>query len=196
MQTDTATIVLPADTQCYKINREQSGFYRVRYEDEHNLAALGRHIHKQIPGVEDRWGIQNDLYALVRRGSLALGCLPRLPGPLCSGNRVSSTGQHGGKPDASHAGGAAKPACGHCGPGRALVQPVLERIGYQPAADEPQTTTVLREQLLWQGALWGHEPAMAFGTQQFERLVAGRNVHPISQKRSCRSAPGPRGKVL
>jgi aminopeptidase N len=178
MQSDTATIVLPADTQCYKINREQSGFYRVRYEDEQNLAALGRHIHNRIPGVEDRWGIQNDLYALVRRGSLALDAyldyldhyvpeteflpLASMAANLMQAMLVAPSGRH----------------AAIAGRGRALVQPVLERIGCQPAADELQTTTVLREQVLWQGALWRHEPALAFGMQQFERLVAGRDIHP------------------
>ena len=66
-------IDIPSDTVAYKVNIRQTGFYRVRYKDRKNLEALGRRISDQILSPEDRWGLQNDLYAWVKRGDVYLG---------------------------------------------------------------------------------------------------------------------------
>jgi hypothetical protein len=62
-----------------------------------------------------------------------------------------------------------------------LVRPwfekILQNIGYQPAADEKNTTAILREQLIWHAALSGSEKAAEFGLQQFAQLRQGAPVH-------------------
>jgi len=65
-------IDIPADTVAYKINDRQTGFYRVKYQDSENLEALGRRISDQSLSTEDRWGLQNDLYAWVKRGDVSV----------------------------------------------------------------------------------------------------------------------------
>ena len=50
----------------FKVNSGQTGFYRVRYRDASDLAALEDLVREKRLSAEDRWGLQNDLYALVR----------------------------------------------------------------------------------------------------------------------------------
>jgi aminopeptidase N len=178
MKDATAQVAVPPGAECYKINTRQTGFYRVDYQDGENLSALGRRIADGSLGPEDRWGIENDLYALVRQGSRPLddylayldhyrGETAFLPLASAAGHLFQVTLT---VPEDRRAEVAAQ--------ARALAEPVLERIGFTPAVEEPQTTAILREQLLWQGAVWGSEAALAFATQQFEQLTAGRAVHP------------------
>lgn len=178
METEHVRFDLPAGTRSYKINCDQAGFYRVRYEEADNLAVLGGHIRTQALGPEDRWGIQNDLYALVRHGHMDLDTyltyldyyagekeflpLASIAGHLLQAMLVAPPDRRGAIADR----------------GRGLVEAVLVRIGFAPDADESQTTAILRDQLLWQGALWAHPPSVAFGTEQFDRLVTGHAVHP------------------
>ncbi|RJQ81272.1 MAG: M1 family peptidase [Desulfobacteraceae bacterium] len=178
MPETTAEVTLPPGSAAYKLNCDQAGFYRVCYEDVENLAALGRRIADGTLGVEDRWGIQNDLYALVRQGRRPLddylafldwyrGESAFLPLASAAGHLFQALLT---APEEQRAAIAAR--------ARALVEPVLARIGFDPADGEPQTTAILREQLLWQAAVWGAEPAVAFAHDRFEQLMAGRAVHP------------------
>ena len=65
MSSATAHVELLEDDVCYKLNSRQTGFYRVKYADSDNLHQLGRMVQeKQLP-PEDRWGLENDLYARV-----------------------------------------------------------------------------------------------------------------------------------
>ncbi len=58
---------LPEDTKVFKINSGQSGFYRVKYENPEWENLGGVVLNKTLPGP-DRYGLQEDLFALVRRG--------------------------------------------------------------------------------------------------------------------------------
>lgn len=172
------TVTLPSDTTAYKINSNQSGFFRVLYQDEENLAALGSLIERGTIGVEDRWGIQNDLYALARQGRTPLASYLSflshygnesafLPLTSISGNLFQAMLV---APEAQ---------CDQIKTlGKQMAARTLDACGYKPLNDEPHTTSILRDQVLWQGAVWGLEKAIAFGTEQFEALTAGGRVHP------------------
>lgn len=54
-----------------KLNYKQAGFYRVKYE-ESNLLLLGKMIKEKKLGSIDSWGIENDLFALLRSGEISL----------------------------------------------------------------------------------------------------------------------------
>ncbi|MCP4665643.1 MAG: hypothetical protein GY849_04675, partial [Deltaproteobacteria bacterium] len=56
----------------YKLNDAQAGFYRVWYADKGNWDALGKGISRNSLPPEDRWGLQNDLYAFVRSGKVSM----------------------------------------------------------------------------------------------------------------------------
>ncbi|MDA8142222.1 MAG: M1 family metallopeptidase [Desulfobacteraceae bacterium] len=178
MQGPNAEVALPPKTQAYKINNCQTGFYRVAYQDDKNLAALGQRIQDQTLGAEDRWGLQNDLYALVRRGSVTLetyldflnyyqnesAFLPLIS--ICGHLFQAMLCVTGARAESVKA------------KGRALAGQALDRIGLQPKESEPQTTAILRDQLLWQATVWGVAEAADFAADQFQRLTAGQSVHP------------------
>ncbi|MDZ7580981.1 MAG: ERAP1-like C-terminal domain-containing protein [Deltaproteobacteria bacterium] len=53
----------------YKINADHTGFYRVRYLNTEDLEILGKRVRDKSLSTEDRWGLQSDLYAMVRSGN-------------------------------------------------------------------------------------------------------------------------------
>ena len=61
------TLSIPENVTTYKLNIEQTGFYRVKY-DTTNLHELGTLIATKAITPQDRFGIQNDMYAFVRSG--------------------------------------------------------------------------------------------------------------------------------
>jgi tricorn protease interacting factor F2/3 len=130
-------------------------------------------------GPEDRWGLENDLYALVRQGRRPLG-------DYLAFLQKYYLEEKAYLPLASSAGHLFQallvaPAAGRtpiAALGRELAGNVLARIGLTPAASEPHTTAILRDQLLWQGAVWGLQKALDFGQEQFQRLTAGQAVPP------------------
>jgi len=175
-------IEIPQHANAYKVNARQTGFYVVDYHDEKNLEALGQRVRDQSLAIEDRWGLQNDFFALCKSGKTAIADYLKflsfyeneqafLPLMSISGNLQYAELVVGGPIKAKIS---------------ALVQPwfegVLNKIGYEPASDEKHTTASLREQLLWHAALNGSGEAGAFARKQFEDLVQGKTVHPDLMK--------------
>jgi tricorn protease interacting factor F2/3 len=171
-------IELPKQTDAYKLNDQQTGFYVVRYQDRDNLAALGQRIADQSLAPEDRWGLQNDLFSLCKRGEVSfteyLEFLAYYQNenaflPLVS---ISNNLQHAylilkaEKKDKLSS----------------LVRPwfekILKQIEFEPQPDEKNTTAILREQLLWHAALSGSQSAMEFARDQFARWMGDQSVHP------------------
>jgi tricorn protease interacting factor F2/3 len=62
--------------------------------------------------------------------------------------------------------------------GGSVGEKILGRIGYAPMPDEPQTISMLREQLFWHMALYGHEGVLGFAEEQFDILAKGASIHP------------------
>ncbi|MEW6668303.1 MAG: M1 family metallopeptidase [Thermodesulfobacteriota bacterium] len=162
----------------YHVNAGQTGFYRVRYADGENLHRLGRMAAAKRLSPEERWGLQNDLYALVKRGEVSLAeyldflvyydeeesFLP-----------LTSIGDH-----LHHAflitRGDVRGRVLETG--KKLAEKALERIGYDPDPGERHSTSILREQMLWHSALYGSRDALRFGGTRFGLLKAGQNIHP------------------
>jgi tricorn protease interacting factor F2/3 len=175
-------IELPEQTKAYKLNDQQTGFYIVRYLDTDNLAALGQRIGDQSLSPEDRWGLQNDLFSLCKRGDVPfseyLDFLAFYQDeneflPLVS---ISNNLQHAylvmdveKKEKIS-----------------SLVRPwfekVLKHIGFQPGPDEKHTTAILREKLLWHAALSGSQSSIEFAGVQFADWMQDKSVHPDIMK--------------
>lgn len=176
MKTKTLVVDLPQDTAAYKLNGNQTGFYRVAYKDHDNLAALGRLIAAKALDTADRWGLENDQYALLRQGgnTLAdyLSFLRHFDGEL-DFLPIASMASHLmqvyliAQPDQ-------RPAIAAMG--AAMTRRVLEHVGYLPDETEPQTTTILRDQLIWAAVIWNEEKATGFAQDQFRHLMAGNSV--------------------
>jgi aminopeptidase N len=170
------TVDLPPDTAAYKLNAGQTGFYRVHYDDADNLAALGSMVRSGGLSDTDRWGVQNDLYALVRAGRLSLDAYIDFLAayekesaylPLVS---IVSNLQHacGVMPEER------RRAIGETG--KALAEHALSRIGMVPDQEEPHTRAALRNQLLFQAAAWGSTSAADFAVDAFEKMMAGEVI--------------------
>ncbi len=65
------TLTLEKIPDWFKINYDQTGFYRVNYPDG-NLLKLKFQVSNKSLNSLDRWGIQNDLFELSRNGTITL----------------------------------------------------------------------------------------------------------------------------
>ncbi len=170
------------DVSAYKVNDRQTGFYRVQYDDADNLRELGRLINAKAVSPEDRWGLQNDLYALVKSGDAMLAdYLKFLAGyrqedaylPLASiaDNLLGAylVMNDGYRPKISSL---AAP----------WFETILDRIGYEPAREETHTTSLLRDKLIWAAVFFGSGAAADFAGERFKALMAGDDVHPDIMK--------------
>ena len=127
----------------------------------------------------DRWGLQNDLFALVKAGELTMDAfldwadhyrgeqayLPlSKPGQATSSKPIwcckGTSGTESGRT------------------AMALMDAALDAIGFEPAADESQTTAMLRDQLLVRGSLIGNDNVLAFLTDRFHAFAKGDPVPP------------------
>jgi aminopeptidase N len=170
-------IDIPSDTVAYKINDRQTGFYRVRYKDRKNLEALGRRIREEILSPEDRWGLQNDLYAGVRQGDVSLedyllflshyreetAYLP-MTGIVSSLSELFLVMDVVGKEKISLW-------------GLPWYEEILEKISLEPRKTEKNTISILREQLIWAAALFGATRVHEFAGRRFSALLEGAPVH-------------------
>jgi hypothetical protein len=138
----------------------------------------------------DRWGLQNDLFALVKSGRVPMAThLLDMAGNF-SGEYsylpLSSLDSHLFEAFLVLRGDirtrTAQTAI-------ALMDAALDTIGRLPSPDESQTTAMLRDQLFVHGALIGNPDILAFLADQFECLCDGSTIAPdISGRddRRCR----------
>ena len=181
---DTRTTVLDigTDAAAYKVNWGQSGFYRVKYNDGENLESLGRLVSGKGLPPEDRWGIQNDLFALAKGGEITvqdyLDFLAHytdeeafLPLIGIAGNlfQIYLVMEREGKEKAASL-------------GKELLAKVLARTGYEPDPEESHTTSMLRDQVILPAVIYGLEEAAEFGARRFDALKKGSPVHPDIMK--------------
>ena len=176
------TVDMGADTVAYKVNAGQTGFYRVKYTDEKNIAELGPRVRDKSLPAEDRWGLQNDLYALVKAGERGLDEYLEflawydtedayLPLTSSAENLFSAylVMNEDWRRKIS-----------------ALAIPWFEdrlaKIGYEPAPAEDHPTARLRDQIIWNAALYGSEPVMNFAFGRFKSMMSGAAVHPDIMK--------------
>ena len=173
----SASIDLGRNAVAYKVNHGQSGFYRAKYRDSKNLQELGKHIKGKALLPEDRWGLQNDLYALVR------GCQAGLEDylsflsyyededaflPLISiaDNLFHASlvfeGKHRNKVVSAAS---------------SLFEKTLARIGYEPRGHEKPTVSILRDHILMGAVAYGCANAAAFARTKFSSLLKGDEVH-------------------
>ena len=172
-----AVIDFGGDAVGYKVNEGQTGFYRVNYKDPGNLRELMKRIKDKTLDPEDRWGLENDYYALVRRGDISLEAYldflssysdenDYLPLISIAGNLFHAylimTGTIKDKIAAV---------------GKTMFERVIDHIGCDPAPAEGHTTSILREPLIWQATLYGSESVKEFALMKFSSLMKGGKVH-------------------
>jgi aminopeptidase N len=171
-------LVIEDDVVAYKVNDRQTGFYRVRYDDAANMAELGRRVQEKTLSPEDRWGLQNDLYALVKSGEASLGDYLNfisfyrqedayLPLVSMADNLLGAylvTNDDRRRQIASTA--------------ASWFETILDRIGYETTKTEAHPTSLLRDKLIWAAAFLGSEPAAGFARDCYSALIEGKDIHP------------------
>jgi len=182
LQSKNSGIGIGGDAVAYKVNYGQTGFYRVRYHEESDLSELGKRVlSKELP-PEDRWGLQNDLYALVRRGDASLddyldfllnyihedAFLP-LVGIACNLFQAYLVME-----------GAQRKKVASIG--RSFLENVLSHIGYAPHPEEKHTTSILRDQVMVDAVMYGSEAVAESALGKFSSLMEGKDVHPDIMK--------------
>ena len=174
---------LEEDPAAYKVNAGQSGFYRTHYNDAEALEALASHVETGKLQPVDRWGLQNDLYAMVRSGQVGIDAYLRflesyrqetayLPIVSIAANLFQAyllMRENGRRNIAAT--------------GKRILENALERAGFEPAADEPFTVSLMRDHVILPAVAFGSERIAAFARGQFEALVSGEAaVHADIQK--------------
>jgi len=142
------------------------------------LQALGARVANKELSSEDRWGLQNDLYALVRAGEVAIDdYLDYLAHYSTEDTFLPLTSIAG---HLFHAflimEGEWKKKIASVG--KSFLEGVLSNIGFNPVPNEKHTLSILRDQILWHLVLYGSERSTEFASGQFALLMRGQEVHP------------------
>ena len=172
------TIVLDGDVDAFNINAGQTGFYRTRYTASADVEALAHLIREQGLSAEDRWGMQNDLFAMVRAGLATMHAYLALLDSYDSETSDLSLSSIDANLFAASL--VLEDTWQSCiaRTGCSIIHKTLKRIGNEPRAGEPQTTSMLREQILWHAALYGDKNALQFTAAQFEAFATNGSIHP------------------
>ncbi|MGQ9723297.1 MAG: M1 family metallopeptidase [Candidatus Jordarchaeum sp.] len=172
----TTSIQIPVDTIAFKINTEQTGFYRVKYEEE-MWEELGELVKEKKLSPLDSFGLENDFYTLVRRGDYTLtdylNFLEKYFGqedrflPLID---ISQNLMHAYLVVESQREQIRKL-------GRGLFENALEKIGFEPKDDDELQVSSMRDTLLWAAFSFGSQGVAQFGAEKFQELLDGKKVH-------------------
>lgn len=171
------TIPIPENTEAFKLNFMQSGFYRVKYEDA-ILEKLGKLILEGKLSPEDIFGISNDLYALIRRGDYTFEYYLKFLGDffrkvdhflpmtdiftnlkrlyLILPNKRDNISQLG----------------------KELSEVALDKIELYPKEGENVQIKGLRESLLRSACIYGSEKITNYCEEKFQNLLNGETINP------------------
>ena len=177
------TVTVDEEPMAYKINAGQSGFYRTRYDDAGALASLSPLVQSRELSAEDRWGLQNDLYALVRSGQVGFDTYLDLLASYRSEDAylpVVSIARNlyqayllldeGNRNQAAAT-------------GKAILENALNRVGFEPADKEAFTASLMRDLVILPAAVFGAESVAEFAHRKFVALsVDNQTVHPDIHK--------------
>lgn len=182
MMSPKMQIELKEEYEAYKLNSDQTGFYRVRYQDGSNYDALLKYAAEKKLTPEDRWGLQMDLFAQVLCGNNSLTEYLDLLSfysnedaflPLISiMDNLFLAYQIVDQPWQAFISKS----------GRKFAGNILNCIGWEPKDDEAYTTTLLRNHILWPAAVFKLEGIKEFTDGKFSAMQKGTSIHPDIQK--------------
>jgi aminopeptidase N len=166
------------DIVAYKVNDRQTGFYRVKYGDPKNIAELGLRVREKSLAPEDRWGLQNDLFARVKSSQTTLDEYLKLLDFYDREDAYLPLASMAENLYAAYL--VLDPASRQKIASLAIpkFEGILANIGYEPLPDEDHPTAMLRDQIIWDAALYGSRPTLDFVHDQFGALMAGGAIHP------------------
>ena len=179
---DTVPVAAPSEPDWFKVNPDQTGFYRVNYTDTDRERLATVVADRTLPAT-DRLGIQNDAYALTKAGllpvtrflSLAEAYQDETDASVWSDlatNLREIEGMISEEPylDAFHAFG------------RRLFAPAAQRSGWEPQPGEGHLDSLLRSTVLSQAGVYGDPAVIA----QAQELFAGYQADPSNVRPDLR----------
>ncbi|KAK0405625.1 hypothetical protein QR680_018094 [Steinernema hermaphroditum] len=170
------------DTDYIKLNAGTTGFYRVQYTDD-MLKAMMPDISSQKIPVVDRFGITNDLFALVNAGKVsATNFLMLLEASVAENEYVVWGSLDGGVSAianvlAHHDDQSVRKKFDQfiC----KTLEPVAKRLGWEAAADEDSQLAMTRALVMGRLAKCGHQETIDTGRKLFEDHVKNKTeLHP------------------
>ena len=176
---DTVSVTAPPDPDWFKVNPDQTGFYRVNYTDT-DRERLATVVADRILPATDRLGIQNDAYALSKAGLLPVTRFLELAESYqdetdasvwsdLATNLREIEGLISEEPclEAFHAFG------------RRLFGPAAQRSGWEPRAGEGHLDSLLRSTVLSQAGVYGDPEVIGQARALFESYQSDpSNVRP------------------
>ena len=178
MEDARTTIPVEEDSVSYKINGDQTGFFRVKYSLRQDLLNLGEQVATKSISPRDRWGLQNDMYAFVKSGDVSIEDYLDFLSFYKKDDAFLPLVSIAGNLHHAHLVFEGKRREAVAEFGKTLMERILEKIGYEPQADEPPTLSLLRDQVLVRAGAFGSESAHFFAAEKFKSMVKGRAVHP------------------
>jgi aminopeptidase N len=173
---ESTDMSLSPDTVAYKLNTAQTGFYHVHYNDTDNLERLGAMAsNRELPPM-DRWGLTNDLFAMVKAGHISMTTflnLVKSGGDECDYLPLSSLDSHLFEAFFVLR-GQIRSRTARTSEG--LMNAFLSAAGLEPSKDESQTTAMLRDQILVHGALMGNRKVLDFLLDRFKAFSSGATI--------------------
>ncbi|MFC2157973.1 M1 family metallopeptidase [Acidobacteriota bacterium] len=178
LEGEQETIDIDDRTQGYKVNDRQTGFYRVFYDDMANWSFLKEKVAGVSMSSEDRWGLQNDLYAFVQGGKITFSAFLDLL--LSYKEEESFLPILNIASNLSHASLVLEDSFQSkiSEFARPFFESVLDRIGYDPLPEEKSTTSILREAILWGASRFGSKTASEFALGKFEDMRHDISISP------------------
>ncbi|KAE8446421.1 hypothetical protein EG329_012026 [Mollisiaceae sp. DMI_Dod_QoI] len=172
-------IVREVDDSYYKINKDNSGFYRTNYPPA-RLAKLGTQTDRLT--ISDKIGLVGDAGALAMSGQAATpGLLAFVEGFQSETNHLVWSQVLGSlatvksvfAEDATISEGLKNFTL-------KLITPAVEKIGWASSPNDDFLTTQLRALLILTAGLNGHEKVIAEAKRQFDDYTKGNNsaIHP------------------
>ncbi len=166
------------DVVAYKVNHDQTGFYRVRYLEMNDLQELGSRVARKDLSQEDRWGLQNDLYALARSGHVPIDDYLQFLASYSNEDAFLPLTSIAGNLFHAYLIAQNERRNKILSTGKSFLERVISDIGLEPETEERHTISILRDQILWHLALYESEDVVEFATSKFSALMHGEKVHP------------------
>jgi len=170
------------DIVAYKVNDRQTGFYRVTYDDQKNINELGIRVREKSLAPEDRWGLQNDLFARVKSGQIPLDEYLKW---LSFYDREDAYLPLAGMAENLYSAYLVMDSDSRQKIASLAVpkyEDILAGIGFEPQPDEAHPISLLRDQIIWDAALYGSRSTLDFVHDKFAALMKGDTVHPDIMK--------------
>ena len=165
--TDTVQVAAPGHPEWFKVNPDQTGFYRVNYTDSDRERLASVVASRTLPAT-DRLGIQNDAFALSRAGLLPVTRFLALAESYQDETDASVWSDLATNLREIESLIANEPYLGtYHAFGRRLFGPAAQRSGWEPRPGEGHLDSLTRSTVLSQAGVYGDPDIIAQAQELF-----------------------------